>query len=182
MAWFNFLGPRRPGEPAPRIEPLPVAGEPARGRQRLAAIVGTTAVAGLIAVVAQFEGKSNDPYLDIVKIQTVCFGETRVPMRRYTDAECEDMLANGLADFAGPVLVRNPELRGHDAQLIAAVSLSYNIGSAAYSRSTVAKRFSSGDWKGACKAFLAWRFAGGREVEGLKRRREAERQICMRGL
>lgn len=92
------------------------------------------------------------------------------------------MLANGLADFAEPVLKRNPELKGHDAQLIAAVSLAYNIGPAAYNRSTVAKRFSSGDWKGACDAFLRWNKAGGRVVSGLTKRREAERRICLRGL
>lgn len=135
---------------------------PQTGRGKLAAVIGASAVAGLIGVVAQWEGKSNDPYRDIVNVMTVCHGETRVPMRRYSDAECEEMLAEGLADFAGPVLKRNPELRGHDPQLIAAISLAYNIGSAAYNRSTVARRFSAGDWKGACDAFLMWRFAGGR--------------------
>lgn len=152
-----------------------------KGKARLAALVGTAA-AGLIAVVAQFEGKSNDPYFDIVGVATVCMGETRVPMRRYTDAECDEMLADGLADFAGPVLKRNPELKGHDPQLLAAVSLAYNIGPAAYNRSTVAKRFSAGDWKGACDAFLMWSKAGGRTVPGLLNRRQKERQICLRGL
>jgi lysozyme len=171
---------RPPDEPvrAPRIEPM----EQSAGKKKLAAIIGTTAVAGLIAVVGMFEGKSNDPYLDIVNVPTVCFGETRVEMRHYTDAECDDMLAEGLADFAKPVLERNPTLKGHDAQLIAATSLAYNIGAAAYARSTVAKRFSAGDWKGACDAFLMWAKAGGREVKGLRVRREKERAICLRGL
>lgn len=176
---IGLFSRKREPEAAPKIEPMD---EPSPGRKRLAAVVGTTAVAGLIAVVAQWEGKSNDPYRDLVGVWTVCYGETRVEMRRYTNEECKDMLANGLADFAEPVLKRNPELRGHDAQLIAAVSLSYNIGSSAYNRSTVAKRFSSGDWKGACNAFLAWNRAGGKVVSGLTRRREAERRICMRGL
>lgn len=178
--WPNLF--KRPERPMalPPIQPMDAPASP--GRKRLAGIIGTTAVAGLIAVVAQWEGKSNDPYQDLVSKWTVCYGETRVPMRRYSDAECADMLANGLADFAGPVLARNPELRGHDAQLIAAVSLSYNIGNAAYDRSTVARRFSAGDWKGACDAFLMWTKAGGREVAGLRKRRENERRICMRGL
>lgn len=156
--------------------------QPMTGRQKLGAIIGATAVPGLIAVVAQWEGKSNDPYKDLVGVWTVCYGETRVEMRPYSDAECDEMLAEGLADFAGPVLKRNPELKGHDPQLIAAVSLSYNIGNAAYDRSTVARRFSNGDWVGACNAFLMWNKAGGKVVEGLKRRREAERRICLRGL
>lgn len=151
------------------------------GRARLGAVVGAAA-AGLIAVVAQFEGKSNDPYFDLANVETVCFGETRVPMRRYSDAECEDMLANALADFAEGVLRRNPELRGHDAQTLAATSLAYNIGLAAYSRSTVARRFSAGNWRGACDAFLMWDRAGGKKVRGLTIRRQKEREICLRGL
>ena len=108
--------------------------------------------------------------------------ETRVAMRHYSDAECRDMLADGLADFAGPVLTRNPELAGHDAQLAAAVSLAYNIGPAAYRKSSVARAFSAGQWRSACDAFLKWSYAGGRQVTGLLKRRQSERAICLRGL
>lgn len=154
---------------------------PSPGKGKLIAIVGTAA-AGLIAVVAQWEGKSNAPYADLIGKATVCYGETNVPMRRYSDDECKDMLAGSLANYAGAVLKRNPELRGHDPQVIAASSLTYNIGIAAYNRSTVAKRFSAGDWRGACDAFLAWSYAGGKQVKGLLNRRRAERDICLRGL
>ena len=156
---------------------------PARltGKEKLAGVVGAAAL-GLIAVVGASEGFSNDPYNDIVGIPTVCYGETRVEMRRYSTAECDDMLAEGLADFASGVIERNPELKGHDAQLLAATSLAYNIGIGAYRRSTVAKRFSAGNWRGACNAFLSWNRAGGRPVRGLTLRREKERAICLRGL
>lgn len=153
-----------------------------KGRARLNKAVGAGAAATLIALVGAWEGKSNDPYKDIVGVWTVCYGETRVQMRRYSDAECKDMKANALADFAEPVLKRNPELRGHDNQLAAAVSLSYNIGTAAYARSTVARRFSAGNWKGACDAFLMWTKAGGREIRGLVNRRRDERRLCLTGL
>lgn len=154
---------------------------PVKGKKRLAVLVGGAA-AGLIAVVAQFEGKSNDPYLDIVNVPTVCYGETRVPMRRYSNAECEEMLADGLSDFAAGVLARNPTLRASDPQLLAATSLAYNIGIGAYNRSTVARHFSSGKWRSACNAFRSWRFAGGKEIAGLRKRREKERAICLRDI
>lgn len=156
--------------------------EPKSGKGKLAALIGGSAAVGLLALVGTWEGKKNVPYRDIVGVWTVCYGETRVEMRRYTDDQCKDMLADGLADFAGPVLARNPELRGHDAQIVAASSLAYNIGPAAYRRSTVAKRFSAGNWRGACDAFLSWSYAGGRQVKGLLNRRKAEREICLRGL
>lgn len=162
-----------------RIEPLAQQGP---GKGKLVATVGGGAALLVTALVAQFEGKRNDPYRDIVGVWTVCYGETRVAMRRYSDAQCQDMLADGLADFAQPVLARNPELKGHDPQLAAAVSLAYNIGPKAYARSSVARLFSAGQWRAACDAFLKWRFAGGREVRGLKLRREQERAICLRGL
>lgn len=169
----------RTGQPG--IQPMdqPKGGA---GKGKLIAMIGAPAAALLIGTVSQWEGKRNDPYRDIVGVMTVCYGETRVQMRRYTDAECEDMLAEGLTDFAGPVLARNPELRGRPNQLAAAVSLSYNIGIAAYRRSTVAKRFGAGDYRGACDAFLSWSYAGGRQDKGLLRRRAAERDICLRGL
>lgn len=152
------------------------------GKAALVSLVGAAAAAIMIPLVGGFEGKRNDPYADLIGKMTVCYGETRVEMRRYTDAECDEMLANGLVDFAGPVLARNPELRGKPPQLAAAVSLSYNIGISAYRRSTVARRFSEGRWRQACDAFLSWSYAGGRQVQGLLNRRRVERRLCLRGV
>ena len=149
---------------------------------KLVALIGGPAALLTVAIVGQFEGKRNDPYADIVGVMTVCYGETRVEMRRYSDAECKAMLSDGLADFAKPVLDRNPELKGHDNQLAAAISLAYNIGGANYRKSTVARRFSEGRWKDACNAFMAWSMAGGKRVQGLVNRRNTERQLCLKGL
>lgn len=146
------------------------------------------AFAAMLAIatpfVAGWEGMSAKPYADRLAggLMTVCFGETRVPMREYTRKECEAMLADGVGEFAQGVAKRNPELVGHPHQWAAATSLAYNIGVANYSRSTVAKRFSAGRWKDACNGFPAWRFAGGREVKGLLNRRKAEQKLCLRGL
>lgn len=174
--------------------------KPPTGRQALIGTVGTAAAAAMLALVAPWEGKRNDPYQDIVGVWTVCYGETRVAMKRYSDAECEDMLARGLNDFAKPVLKRNPELRYHPQQLAAATSLAYNIGNANYAGSTVARRFSALDFEGACEGFLNWNRAtfskprpGGQclqkkngrwscVVKGLDNRRRDERKICLQGL
>lgn len=160
------------------LSPMPAP----KSTGKLVATVGTAAAALLIATVAAWEGKSNDPYKDIVGVTTVCYGETRVQMRRYSDAECKAMLSDALAGFGKGVLERNPNLRDRPNQLAAATSLSYNIGLTAYRRSTVAKRFSAGQWKAACDGFLAWAYAGGKQVKGLVNRRRAERAICLRGV
>lgn len=151
---------------------------------RLAVLIGTGAAAALIATTAAWEGLSTDPYADKLAhgILTVCYGDTEVEMRRYTKAECQELLGDRLADYAAPVLARNPELKGHDAQIVAATSLAYNIGVGNYRKSSVARLFSAGRWKEACDAFLKWNRAGGREIKGLTNRRKAERAICLRGL
>jgi lysozyme len=141
-------------------------------------------IAAAIAVepelVSRWEGRSLDPYQDIVGVWTVCYGETRVPMRRYSSSECKVMLdAAKYRDF-GPAVIRcTPGIADKPPVLLASISLAYNIGSAAYCRSTVARRFNAGDIKGGCDAFLMWRFAGGREVRGLLNRRLDERRVCL---
>lgn len=135
-------------------------------------------------LVAAWEGYSSKPYADDLAngLLTVCFGETRVQMRTYSRAECEAMLQDGLGKFAWGVAARNPELVYHPNQWAAATSLSYNTGLANYRKSTVARLFSAGRFREACDGFLAWRFAGGKEVRGLLNRRRAERQMCLSDL
>ncbi|MFA7585050.1 MAG: lysozyme [Novosphingobium sp.] len=142
-------------------------------------------------IVASWEGKSNTPRWDhIGKVWDVCYGETRVEMRRYTDAECTAMLRKAVGEFGERAAQCVPGLRDRPMQWAAAASLSYNIGSAAFCRSTAAKRFNSGDWAGGCEAFKAWTMAGGRYVQGLANRRYASKDpalipeyaVCMTGL
>ena len=115
---------------------------------------------------------------------TVCYGDTRnvTPGKRQTEAQCTDRLYEQIADHAKPVIACVPQLRGRDAQLAASVSLAYNIGTAGFCRSTAAKRFRAGNWRGGCDAFLMWNRAGGKVVKGLTNRRIKEREMCVRGL
>lgn len=145
-------------------------------------IGGGVAAAMLIAVpfVLKWEGLRLDPYRDLVGKMTVCAGETNVAMRRYSDAECSAMLRKSLTDsYAVPVIRCTPILADRPYQLAAASSLAYNIGTTAYCRSTVARRFNAGDFVGACNSFLSWSYAGGRQVQGLLNRRRDERKLCL---
>lgn len=144
------------------------------------------AIAAALAIatplIAKWEGKRNDPYTDIVGVKTVCYGETRVQMRRYSDAECTAMLNKAVAEYMQPVIRCAPALANRPYQLAAATSLAYNIGPAAFCRSTAARRFNAGDMKGGCKAIAYWNMAGGRVVPGLVNRRADEVRLCMKGL
>lgn len=144
--------------------------------------IGASIGASLILAtpfIAGWEGKRNDPYRDIGGVQTVCYGETRVKMKRYSDKECLEMLDKAVGEFAEKVVEINPILANRPIQLAAATSLAYNIGINAYRGSTVARRFNSGDTKGACEAFKMWRMVKGKVSKGLVNRRQAEYTLCM---
>lgn len=138
-----------------------------------------------VPMIAQYEGKSNDPYKDIAGVMTVCYGETRVKMKRYTDKECTDMLSKATGEFGEGVLKTNPALINYPYQWAAATSLAYNIGLGNYKSSTVARKFNANDFKGACDSFKSWNKIrkGGKLVEsqGLTNRRQKEMRICYQG-
>jgi len=160
----------------------------ARGARIAGAALGgeslaAAALALAVPMIERWEGTRLLPYRDIVGIWTVCAGETRVAMRRYTRAECAALLhATVVNDYGAAVLRAVPALETRPHQLAASISLSYNIGTAAFARSTVARRFNAGDWRGGCEAFLMWNKAGGKVVQGLANRRADERRLCLTGL
>ena len=124
--------------------------------------------------VATWEGKSNTPYLDSVGVSTVCYGETRVQMRNYTDAECAELLREGLEDFGKEVARLSPGIENSPYEWAAHTSFAYNIGIGAYAKSSVRRLFNQGDRVGACRFMTRFKYAGGRILAGLQYRREGE--------
>lgn len=155
---------------------------PPPGKGGLIGLIGAAAAAILVPTVMLWEGTEQVPYKDVVGIWTVCTGDTKdvIPGKVYSKAECEERLERQLIAHAKPAMQCVPGLKDRPNQLAASVSLAYNIGPTAFCRSTAARRFNAGDWRGGCDAFLAWRYAGGREIRGLLNRRKAERLICLR--
>lgn len=153
-----------------------------KGRPLIGATLATSLLLS-IPMIKEFEGKRNDPYKDLVGVTTVCYGETKVKMRRYTDAECDSMLRDSVIKYAEPVLKLTPTLGDKPKALAAVTSLSYNIGIEKYSTSTARRKFLSGDIKGGCNAIKLWnqgRINGKLQpIRGLSRRREAEYRLCI---
>lgn len=149
-----------------------------------AGLVGSviTMLACAVALIAPFEGKRNAPYRDPIGILTVCYGETRVDMRRYSDAECIQMLRDATAEFAEGVRQANPAIAQYPKQWAAHTSFAYNVGLATYSKSSVARLFADGKQAEACQFMKRYIHAGGRKLPGLVRRRAAEAQLCLEGV
>ncbi len=157
-----------------RITPLKVAGA--------GSAAGVVAAIGLIA---SLEGKGNIPYLDIVDVPTACYGHTGpdVDMKaRYTDAQCMDMLRSDVPKYAAKIdaCVTNPFVPA--ISWSAFISFSYNVGPAAFCKSTLVRKLNAGDLRGACAELSKWTSSAGKVRKGLVNRRAQERAYCERGL
>ncbi|WP_082640445.1 lysozyme [Aureimonas sp. N4] len=145
---------------------------------------GGVVLALVLGTIGTWEGVRTVAYPDIVGVPTVCFGETRgVKMGdRYTLEECRVMLGEGVKQFEAGMraCLTNPDAIP-DKPYAAMVSVTYNIGTAGFCNSSMARRLNAGDIKGACDALLAWNKAGGRVVAGLTNRRQDERRLCLEG-
>lgn len=152
------------------------------GKAPLVALIAAAAALSM-PLVAKWEGKRNEPYRDVVNVLTVCYGSTKgVQARRYSDAECRALLAEDWWTHAEGVARCTPEITENARVLAAASSLAFNIGVSAYCKSTAARKFRAGDFRGGCEALGLFNRAGGKVLRGLERRRGEEVQMCLEGL
>ena len=132
-------------------------------------------------LVAKWEGLSTKPYKDIVGVWTVCYGETRVDMRQYTKSECDDLLSDGVGQYA--VALRTLVGRDMPPTVHAAfTSLTYNVGTNALRGTRTLNLLKQGKWRDACNRLTLYNKAGGKVVRGLVNRRKQELELCLSGL
>lgn len=95
-----------------------------------------------VAMVSDFEGYGSKPYRDMVGVLTACYGHTSadiIPTKIYTKAEYDALLEKDLAIVAKAV---NPLIKVNipDYTRAALYSFTYNVGTGAFSRSTLLKK------------------------------------------
>lgn len=112
---------------------------------------------------------------------TCGFGETQgvTPDTRWTRAEADSRLLARIAEFERGVL-KACTLQPNLNQLMAMVSLAYNIGLGNFARSTVLKAHNRGDFAAAGRAFHLWNKANGEVMDGLVIRRAQEAEMYLR--
>lgn len=141
-----------------------------------------------LPLIAQWEGKRNEAYLDIVGVPTICYGSTRgVELGDYkSDQECLDLLKDEVLEYREGLhkyFTRETKKERLPPKRDAAfVSLAYNVGISGAGNSTATRRLNKGNIKGACTALTWWNRAGGRVVRGLVNRRTQEYELCMEGV
>ncbi|MEG5970083.1 lysozyme [Enterobacter hormaechei] len=138
-----------------------------------------------IALIKEFEGCKLTAYQDSVGVWTIGYGWTQPvdgkPIRAgmtIKQETAERLLKTGLVSYESDVsrLVKVGLTQG---QFDALVSFTYNLGARSLSTSTLMRKLNAGDYAGAADEFLRWNKAGGKVLNGLTRRREAERALFL---
>jgi|TARA_Y100000310_G_C20381399_1_gene668290 lysozyme len=135
-----------------------------------------------LALIKKFEGCKLKAYQDSVDVWTIGYGHTKgvEEGQEITQDEAEEMLASELEEYEG-YISDMVECDLEQCQFDALVAWVYNLGPTNLKSSTLLKRlnwFSGGgsesDFEDVPEQIKRWNKAGGKVLQGLVRRREAE--------
>lgn len=154
-----------------------------RERQLAAHRVMHTSKTG-VAFIKSFEGYRGHPYRDAVGVWTIGYGHTRHVTQHtafLTEPAATKLLADDLAVIYEPP-VRQLGIPLTQGQFDALVSLVYNLGPGILDAShTIGAALRARKYHQAADAFLLYDHAGGKQLLGLTRRRQAERHTFLGG-
>ena len=138
------------------------------------------------AFIKSFEGKRLVAYDDGTGVWTIGYGTIKysngVKVKKgdvCTDEQADQYFNNDLVKFENSVnsLVKVPLTQN---QFDALVSFAYNVGAANLAASTLLKKLNAKDYKGAAAEFPKWNKAGGKVMNGLTKRRNAEMELFLK--
>ena len=125
-----------------------------------------------------FEGLSLKAYPDTTKGYSIGYGHFGAsPGQVITREEADRLFDQDVAKYELAVSVATPRALQHEFD--AMTSLAYNIGTAGFSGSTVARLHNLGDKAGAADAFRMWKKSDGKDNPVLIKRREKERAFYL---
>ena len=135
-----------------------------------------------INLIKRFEGCRLKAYRCPAGVLTIGYGHTGSDVSNgmvISQEKAENMLKMDLAVHCNNVtkLVKVPL---NQNQFDALVSFEYNVGYGALSTSTLLRLLNQGKYTEASKQFERWVYAGDKPLEGLKRRRKAEKELFIR--
>ena len=153
-----------------------------------------------IQLIKDFEGCHSSPYLCPAKLWTIGYGHVLYPQqaRMKTEErvslclkedhakvwgtdEIIELLEKDLLRFESGVLRLCPSAADNQCHFDALVSFSFNVGLGNLQASTLRMKYNRDDFEGAANEFPKWRKANGQVLQGLVRRREAEKSLFESG-
>jgi GH24 family phage-related lysozyme (muramidase) len=138
-----------------------------------------------INLIKQFEGCELTAYQDSVSVWTIGYGWTHPVNGKKIDSSmtidqqtAEQLLKSGVVQYEqGVSQLVNVGINQN--QFDALVDFAYNLGVDALKGSTLLKKLNAGDYAGAADEFPKWVNAGGVRLNGLVKRRNAERELFL---
>jgi lysozyme len=153
-----------------------------------------------IQLIKAFEGCHSSPYRCPAGLWTAGYGHVLYPEqarlktaersayrlksaddKAWSHDEIDDLLSQDLHRFTSGVLRLCPPAADNDCHLDAMVSFAFNVGLGNLQASTLRMKYNRFDYSGAADEFSKWRKANGKVLNGLVRRREAERVLFLAG-
>lgn len=133
-----------------------------------------------IALIKKYEGLSLAAYQDSVGVWTIGYGHTAnvTPGDELEEHEADYYLRKDLeaAERCVNACVKGAITQG---QFDALVSFVFNLGCAAFRKSTLLRHVNDGNDTSAASEFLKWVNAGGKKLAGLEKRRQAEQELFL---
>ena len=147
---------------------------------------GLVLSAGGLITIATNEGYRDNAYIPVPgDVATIGFGETINPDgtrvllgQRTTPEKALKRLGEHVEVYEEAVRTCAP-VPMYQYEFDAYVSLSYNIGTNAFCKSTIITKLKLYDYTAACKEILKWDKFKGKALPGLTKRRTEEYKICI---
>ena len=135
-----------------------------------------------LELIKHFEGCPTDEegnavaYQDAVGVWTIGYGHTKDVQEgdKWTKEKAEFMLWRELEDEYEDYINNYVHVPLNQQQFDALCSWVYNLGPANLKKSTLLRKLNNGEYKETPNQIKRWNKAGGKVLEGLVRRREAE--------
>ena len=135
-----------------------------------------------LGLIKRFEGCELEAYQDAVGIWTIGYGHTGPDVHeglKITQAQADAILAKDVERFASGVAA-NVRVALTQSEFDALVSFAFNVGLTAFRTSTLLKLLNdNSDRSVVATQFLRWNKAGDKVLEGLTKRRNAEKELFL---
>lgn len=136
-----------------------------------------------IDLIKHFEGFAPSVYLCPAGKKTVGYGHVVRDGEGFThpltEYEATELLITDLTKRYEPRVLEAVDVPLTQGQFDALVSFCYNLGPAALETSTLLSFLNLGDYEKAAGQFTRWNKAAGKVLDGLTKRREAERDLFL---
>ena len=143
----------------------------------------TTIGSNGLELIKRSEGKRLTCYLPTPNDKaTIGYGNTNsvtkkdIGRKTITEYEAERLLKNDVKG-AERVVTRSVNAEINQNQFDALVSFVYNVGAGHFRNSTLLKKLNKNDFDGASDEFLRWNKQAGKVLNGLTKRRKAEKKL-----